>query len=166
MISRSARYLLLSEYSKKFSSISALRLVWNIPFEVFDDCGTSLFEEGSRVALSFSTKTRLPSEPESNKTHSNFCLKCLLLRCWWWPCLDVPLITAIMAVVLPSGGSFLGRILFFLKYSLLLAWWRHHDVTSFANRCCAYVIGRASNSSGDSFHWTRGSKAHLYNSFS
>jgi hypothetical protein len=31
------------EYSKKISFILALRLVWNIPFEVFHDGQTSLF---------------------------------------------------------------------------------------------------------------------------
>jgi hypothetical protein len=64
----------LLEYSKKFSSILALRLVWKIPFKVFHDCGTSLFEQGSSMGLSLFTKTRLPSEPESNRTRTNFCL--------------------------------------------------------------------------------------------
>jgi hypothetical protein len=59
-ISGYARYLLLSEYSKKFSSNSAFCLVLNIPFEVLHDCGTSLFREESSMGLSLSTKMRLP----------------------------------------------------------------------------------------------------------
>ncbi len=39
-----------------------------------------------------------------------------------------------------------------------MAWWRHRDVTSIANWCHAYIIRIASNSSGGSFNWTRGSK--------
>jgi hypothetical protein len=36
--------LLLSEYSKKISSTQALRGIWKIPFEIFHNCGASLFE--------------------------------------------------------------------------------------------------------------------------
>ncbi len=114
-ISGDARYLLLSEYSKKFSSISAFLVVWNLPLEVFHDYGTSLFVVGSSMGLSLSTKIRSPSDPESNRTRTNSLLLCLLLRWQWRSCLDLPLITATMAVVLPSGGSLSGVIFSFLS---------------------------------------------------
>jgi hypothetical protein len=81
--SGSAKNFLLSEYLKKFSSILALRSVYKILFEVFYNCGTSPFEEESSMGLSLLTNTRLPSEPLSNRTRTNFCFWCLLLR-WRW----------------------------------------------------------------------------------
>jgi hypothetical protein len=56
MISGSTKYLLLLEYSKKFSSIPALPLAWNIPFEVSHDCGTSLFQRGKQHGFVFVNK--------------------------------------------------------------------------------------------------------------
>ena len=63
--SGSEAYLLLSEYSKKFSSNLALRSVWKISFKVFHHCGTSLFKKQSSMGLSLLTKTRYPSDPLS-----------------------------------------------------------------------------------------------------
>jgi hypothetical protein len=72
------------------------------------------------MGLSLLMKMRLPSEPESNRTHTNFCLLCLLLHWWWGLCLGLPLITATIAVVLPSGGSLLGRTLTVLS---IISFW-------------------------------------------
>jgi hypothetical protein len=72
------------------------------------------------MGLSLSIKSRSPSEPESNRTRTSFCLQCLLLPWRWGPCLGLPLITAAIAVVLPSGGSLLSRVLFSLSILFVL----------------------------------------------
>ncbi len=48
--------------------IQSIPRLWNLPFWVGCSMGLSLF-----------TKIRSPSEPLSNKTHTIFCLQCLLL---------------------------------------------------------------------------------------
>ncbi len=165
-ISGVARYLLLLEYSKKFSLISAFCLVWNLLFEVFHDCGTSLFEEGSSMGLSLSKKIRSLSEPESNRTRTSFLFIVLVT--------ELAVVTMLGSTPHHSdyvGGSALRWVFvrcntIFLKLFTLLAWWRHHDVTSLANWCCAYIIWIPSDTSGGSFYRTRGSITCICNGFS
>ena len=48
---------------------------------------------------------RLPLEPLSSRTHTIFCLQCLLLRWRVYPSFGLPHITATTVVVLPSGEA-------------------------------------------------------------
>jgi hypothetical protein len=71
-----------------------------------------------------------------------------------------------MAVVLPSDGSLLGKVLFFL--SIPSFWLDDIIMTSLALLTDAVLTSLeiASNSSGGSFHRTRGSKSRILNGFS
>jgi hypothetical protein len=70
-----------------------------------------------------------------------------------------------MVMVLPSGGSFLGRILFFLGIPSF--WLNDVIMTSPALLTDAVLVIRiASNSSGGSFSWTKGSITCVLDGFS
>jgi hypothetical protein len=82
------------------------------------------------MGLSLLPKIRSPSEPVSNRTHTILCLQCLLLHWQVKPSLELPLITAITALVLPSGGLEVVGVLLLSCTSLL--WLGDVNMTSSA----------------------------------